>query len=218
MSDACREWRGDIAAMALDRLPPNERARVLAHVDSCADCRAELRILEHLGRAMTHADATRLDHEPAPPPELRDRIMMRLSDERAVVRRLARRRVRRSIAAVAAVAAVALFAIGGAVMLADSDDSDRVTFAFALPDTNGSFALHRNSTGTAITFTQEGLRPQDVYWLWLTDATGKRVAAGTFLGTTEATTVTMQAALAMDRVVRVWVTDKDDVVILDKTL
>jgi hypothetical protein len=30
--------------------------------------------------------------------------------------------------------------------------------------------------------------------------------------------VTMQAALTMDRVVRVWVTDKDDVVILDKTL
>jgi len=218
MSDACREWRGDIAALALDRLPADERARVLAHLDSCADCRAELRMLEHLGRAMTHADATRLDHEPAPPPELRDRIMTRLSDERAVVRRLARRRVRRAIAAVAAVAAAILLALGVSVMVRDSGDSDRVQFAFALPDTSGSFALHRNSTGTVITFTHEGLHPQDVYWLWLTDATGKRVSAGTFLGTTDATTVTMQAALAMDRVVRVWVTDKDDVIILDKTL
>jgi len=104
------------------------------------------------------------------------------------------------------------------MMLRDGGGDDRVPFTFALADTSGSFALHRNPTGTSITFTHEGLGPQDVYWLWLTDATGKRVAAGTFLGTNEATTVTMQAALAMDRVVRVWVTDEDDVVILDKTL
>ena len=215
MSDACREWRGDIAAMALDRLPPDERARVLAHVDSCVGCRAELRMLEHLGRAMSHADATRLDHEPAPPPELRDRIMMRLSDERAVVRRHARRRVG---GALAAVAAVVLLALGVGVVVRDDGGNNRVPFEFALADTSGSFTLHRNSTGTSITFTQEGLHPQDVYWLWLTDATGKRVAAGTFLGTSEQSTVTMQAALAIDRVVRVWVTDKDDVIILDKTL
>ena len=60
MSDACREWRGEVAALALGRLQPDERARVLAHTDSCADCRAELNLLEHLSRAMTHADATRL--------------------------------------------------------------------------------------------------------------------------------------------------------------
>ena len=215
MSEACREWRGDIAAMALDRLQPDERARTLAHVDSCVGCRAELTMLQHLSRAMTHADATRLDHEPAPPPELRDRIMRRLSDERAVVRRLARRRVRRVLAAVAA---VVLLALGAGVMLRDDRGNDRVPFEFALADTSGSFTLHRNSTGTSITFTHEGLHPQDVYWLWLTDATGKRVAAGTFLGTNGEATVTMQAALAIDRVVRVWVTDKNDVVILDKKL
>jgi hypothetical protein len=215
MSEACREWRGDIAAMALDRLQPDERARTLAHVDSCVSCRAELTMLQNLSRAMTHADATRLDYEPAPPPELRDRIMLRLNDERAAVRRLARRRVGR---AVAAVAAVALLALGVGAMVRDNGGDDRVPFAFALPDTSGSFALHRNSTGTSITFTYEGLRPQDVYWLWLTDATGKRIAAGTFLGTNEQATMTMQAALAIDRVVRVWVTDKDDVIILDKTL
>jgi putative zinc finger protein len=215
MSDACREWRGDIAAMALDRLPPDERARVLAHVDSCADCRAELRMLEHLGRAMTHADATRLDHEPAPPPELRDRIMMRLSDERAVVRRLARRRVGRALAAVAA---VVLLALGVGVMVRDDGDNGRVPFEFALADTSGWFTLHGNSTGTSITFTHHGLDPAAVYWLWLTDASGKRVAAGTFNGTESSATITMQAALPRDHVVRVWVTDKADVVVLDQAL
>jgi transposase InsO family protein len=215
MSEACREWRGDIAALALDRLPTGERARALAHVDSCAGCRGELTVLQNLTRAMVHADATRLDHEPAPPPELRDRIMSRLHDERAVVRRSSRRRVRRVLAAVAA---VALVAASAGVMLRDRGDSDRVPFEFALPDTNGSFELHRNPTGTSITFTHEGLDPQGIYWLWLTDATGKRVAAGTFLGAAHSTTVTMQAALAVERVVRVWVTDAEDAVILDQTL
>jgi hypothetical protein len=215
MSDACREWRGDIAGLALERLDPDDRARVLAHVDGCADCRAELAVLEHLSRAMTHADATRLDHEPAPPPELRDRIMTRLNDERAVVRRRSRQRVRRALGAVAA---VMLLALGAAVVLRDSGGNDDVPFETALTDTSGSFALHHNSTGTSITFTHEGLDPQEVYWLWLTDASGKRVAAGTFKGTETTATVTMQAALPYDHVVRVWVTDHDDVVVLDKTM
>ena len=215
MSDACRDWRGDIAALALDRLHRDERARVIAHSDACAGCRAELTLLENLSRAMTHADATRLDHEPAPPPELRDRIIRRLTDERAAVRRLSRRRMRRTIAAVAAVAFVAL---GAGVVLRESGGTERVPFEIVLPDTNGSFALQGNSTGTSITFTHEGLDPGEVYWLWLTDASGKRVAAGTFHGTTSAATATMQAALVSEQVVRVWVTDEDDTVVLDKVL
>jgi hypothetical protein len=109
-------------------------------------------------------------------------------------------------------------ALGAAVALRDSGGNDDVSFETALADTSGSFALHRNSTGTSITFTHEGLDPQEVYWLWLTDASGKRVAAGTFNGTETGATVTMQAALPIDHVVRVWVTDKADVVVLDKTM
>ena len=88
----------------------------------------------------------------------------------------------------------------------------------ASPAAHGSFALHRNSTGTAIIFTHEGLDPDEVYWLWLTDASGTRVAAGTFSGTSTTTTVTMQAALQINQVVRVWVTDQDDATVLDKVL
>jgi Anti-sigma-K factor rskA len=215
MSDACREWRGDIAALALGRLRADERPRVIAHTDSCADCRSELTMLEHLGRAMAHADATRLDHEPTPPPELRDRIITRLHTERAADRHIARRRVRNLVFAIAA-AVLVVIGVGAAVR--DNGGNHEVPFASALPDTSGEFALHRNSTGTSITFTHQGLDPQQVYWLWLTDASGKRVAAGTFHGTDNAATVTMQAALPIDHVVRVWVTDQADAVLLDKVL
>jgi len=215
MSDACREWRGDVAALALGRLLPDERARVVAHCDACADCRAELVMLEHLGRAMIHADTTRLDHEPAPPPELRDRIITRLHSEREVNRRRTRRRVQRTIAAIAA---AVVMAIGVGVAVHESGSIHSTQFASTSPAAHGSFALHRNSTGTAITFTQAGLDPDAVYWLWLTDASGNRVAAGTFSGTSTTTTITMQAALPLDRVVRVWVTDRDDAIVLDKVL
>jgi hypothetical protein len=215
MSDACREWRGDIAALAIGRLRADERARVIAHTDSCADCRSELTMLEHLGRAMTHADATRLDHEPAPPPELRDRIITRLQTERAADRRHSRRRIRNTVLAIAA-AVLVVIGVGAAVH--DNGGAQDVAFESALPATHGEFALHRNSTGTSITFTHQGLDPQQVYWLWLTDASGKRVAAGTFHGADNASTVTMQAALPIDHVVRVWVTDQADAVVLDKVL
>ena len=216
MSDACREWRGEIGAFALGRLQPDERARVLAHTDVCVDCRAELNMLEHLSRAMTHADATRLDHEPAPPPELRDRIMMRLEDERAVVRRAAQRRSRRLVVTIAAAVLIAFGSL--AAMQLSDDGSDRIRFESALDAGSGTFALHRSTTGTSITFTHEGLDSGEVYWLWLTDASGKRVGAGTFLGTTGRATMTMQAALPIDRVVRVWVTDEEDATVLDKQL
>jgi hypothetical protein len=216
MSDACREWRGEIAALALGRLTPDERARVLAHADACADCRDELTELEQLSRAMADADATRLDHEPAPPPELRERILAQLRAERADVRRASRRRTRRLLAAAAAIVVV-LAGVGIAVQRSDGNE-DRIPFDMALDEGHGEFALHRTATGTSITVSYEGLDDGEVYWLWLTDATGRRVGAGTFLGTSHEASMTMQAALPIERVVRVWVTDKDDATVLDKQL
>jgi anti-sigma-K factor RskA len=214
MSDACREWRGDVAALVLGRLTPGERARVMAHVDACADCRTELTMLEQLSRAMAHADATHLDDEPAPPPELRDRILTLLRAERADARR-ARRRTRLLVAAAAAALVIAL---GAGVAWQQSDGDDPIAFDVALDDSHGSFELHGSAAGTTITLQYEGLHDGEVYWLWLTDATGRRVGAGTFLGTNEHASMTMQAALPFDRVVRVWITDEDDETVLDKEL
>jgi hypothetical protein len=215
MSDACREWRGEIAALALGRLTPEQRARVVAHADACEDCRSELAELEQVTRAVALADASRLDHEPAPPPELRERILTQLRAERADVRRAAHRRTRRFLAAAAA-ALIIVAGVGLAVR--QSDDDDHIPFDIALDDSRGEFALHRTATGTSITMRYEGLDDGEVYWLWLTDATGRRVGAGTFIGTSDEHSMTMQAALPIDRVVRVWVTDEDDATVLDKEL
>jgi anti-sigma factor RsiW len=41
-SDACREWRGAIAAEALGEIEPAEAIALQAHLDACAVCRSEL--------------------------------------------------------------------------------------------------------------------------------------------------------------------------------
>ena len=203
--------------MALDRLQPDERARTLAHVDSCASCRAELTMLEHLSRAMTHADATRPRPRARSTPELRDRIMLRLNDERAVVRRLARGdEYGRGLAAVAA---VMLLALGVGVMLRDNgDDRPRAVCVRA--------ARHERLVRIASQLDRHvdhlhARRARSARRLLVVahrcDRQAGRAPARSSVRTSQAT-MTMQAALAIDRVVRVWVTDEDDVVILDKTL
>ena len=39
-ADACREWRGALAAAALGRIDPAEAIALQAHLDGCAACRA----------------------------------------------------------------------------------------------------------------------------------------------------------------------------------
>ena len=41
-AESCREWRESLGAYALGHLPAEERAGLEAHLDGCAECRAEL--------------------------------------------------------------------------------------------------------------------------------------------------------------------------------
>jgi hypothetical protein len=91
-------------------------------------------------------------------------------------------------------------------------------FAVEAPGVAGSFALEGNPQGTAVQLQHQGLDAGEVYWLWLTDSSGRRVSAGTFLGSTQRGTVTLQSALQQDSAVRIWVTDEDDSVVLDSPL
>lgn len=99
-----------IAPYALDALDADERARFEAHLESCADCEAEL--------AGFMATATRLGDVPssAPPADLKARLMAEVSrtpQERPIVTALASRsRLRRTLPRLA-VAAATLVALGG---------------------------------------------------------------------------------------------------------
>ena len=122
---------------------------------------------------------------------------------------------RRLTTALAAAAAIVLLALAAVLILDRDADPSLETFSDAAPGVEGSFALQGNGQGTAVIFEHQGLDPDETYWLWLTDDSGRRVSAGTFHGAAGTTRMTLQSALPEDDAVRIWVTDTADDVVLD---
>ena len=213
MSEDCRSRRGDLAAYALDRLDADERTRLLAHVDGCAECRGALDELRSTARALPFASLEHLDANDVPPVDLAERIARTVRDER---RRAHRNRARRVAAIVAGIAAALVLGVGLIRMVRDGDAAQVLQpFAVAPNGATATFALAPNDQGTQIVLRQQGLDPTRVYWLWLADGAGKRYNAGTFRGTDREQTITLQSALPLEETVRVWCTDADTKVVLD---
>jgi anti-sigma factor RsiW len=211
-SDACREWRGLLAAAALERIEAADEVALRAHLDGCPACRAELRELTRVADALPLADLTRVAEDAGQPPaDLAGRVVGQVASVR---RKRQRRRVQRALA----VAAVVVVGVGfGAVIASRSDQSaptTTVTFP-ATTEATGHADLAAQDEGTQVRLVASGLDEGDWYWLWLTGDDGDRIGAGTFKGTDEDVDVTLMSALALEDARRIWVTDKDDAVVLD---
>lgn len=225
-SDECRRFHGDLAALVLGRLDASADAAIAvqAHLDGCPACRLERRDLESLASLLPLAELARLDDTPAPSADLATRIAAGIEAEIAAeiaAERRRRRRTRRGrvAAGIVAVAAVVTVAFGLASMLGGGEPRPPMReFAISTPGTSGHFALRANPAGTTIDVDHHGLDPDERYWLWLTDSSGKRVSAGTFSGAAISEPLVLQAALPLDDAARIWITDADDHVILDSTL
>ncbi|HEX7095348.1 MAG TPA: anti-sigma factor, partial [Acidimicrobiales bacterium] len=215
-AEPCRDRRGDVAALALGNLDDEEATRTQAHVDGCARCRAALEDLRRVARVLPAADPERLQSQPVPPAGLGERITRRVRDEALARRRQARRR---RLAAVAACAAAVLAVVAVVFLVRDGTGGPRMhEFTIRAAGVEGWFAVEGNEQGTAVRLEHEGLDPQDVYWLWLTDASGRRVSAGTFRGASERSALTLHSALPEEEAVRIWVTDEHDEVVLDSLI
>lgn len=184
------------AAYALDALDPDERERYEAHLASCEDCRNELATLSEtvglLARGVT---------SPAPPPQLRARILDAAASERenVVPLRVRDRGIVRSLAAVAAVAACAAIGFGAwAATLSNSLDRQRSALSaekravqiyldpsstkVALQGHSGTVAV--DPTGQAVLVVRR-LPPAPsgkVYEAWVIPPGSKPIRAGVFDG------------------------------------
>ena len=219
MSDACRDWRGELAATAAGRPDPDKQPGLAAHLEGCRHCREELAELTPVARALQLVDPDRLVDPPRPAggawvaassaavAEVRRRgAAVGAVAQRGDRRGWRRRRCSRSC----------------------SPESLRVSTRPDGPDAQLRRLHHRArrvssrraeliptaAWGTQIALEVDGLarRADDVYWLWLSTSDGDRVAAGTFSGDGH---MQMSAALPLDEAARVWVTDADDDVVLD---
>ncbi|HET7416693.1 MAG TPA: anti-sigma factor [Solirubrobacterales bacterium] len=115
----CREWRELLGAYALGRLEGDEKVGLEAHLEGCAQCRAELASLEPVTRMLPHADPARFESAaPQPPAELGGRIAAAIGAEREQARQRQRRRRFGGFAlggatAALAAAVLAIFVLGG---------------------------------------------------------------------------------------------------------
>lgn len=202
----CRQWRGALAARALGLTDPASDVGLDAHIDACAECRAELDDLYTVASALSLTDVDRL-HVGAPDPDLESRIVQRIASEAK-----AARRQRWFRAAAGTAAAVLLLA---AVVVNVGRDEGRQVVLAAGEGAQASAALLDRPWGTEIRLEVTGLDADEVYWLWLSDAEGERVAAGTMRGTDGEATAALASALPLDEARRIWMTDEDDEVVLD---
>ena len=220
-SDACREWRGPLASAALGRIEPGEQIALQAHLDGCAECRAELTELQGVARVLPEADLSSLETSPVEPAGvLGDRVLESVARERAISRAHRMRRVRRALFAAAAVIAVVVGSFAFTIARSSDDDPQRVRVAFTSHGGEGeaTATLTERREGTEVAFTASGLDEGEWYWLWTTGADEKRVSAGTFRGATGTSTLHLVSALPLEETTRVWVTADDDSVVFDAWL
>lgn len=218
MPDPCRDWRGALGAAALGGIDPAEEIGLRAHLDGCETCRAELRELTAVARALAAAPMSAVVAAPAEPSgALVGRVLERLAQERDG---LHARRVRRVLVGAGVFASVAVAAI--AAVLVFGGDSGAAGTRVALPgvgvgkSTASATALLRaDPAGTEVEMTVRGLHPGDYYWLWVTGENGRRLPAGTFRGSDRPLEMRLTAALPLSKARRIWVTDGEDQVVLD---
>lgn len=217
MTDPCRDWRGALGAAALGNLEPAEEVGLRAHLDGCADCRAELRELTAVAHALAAVPAADVTGAAAEPSDaLAGRVLDRVARERSDRRT---RRTRRVMAGGTAFAAAAA-AVIALVLFVGSGTSAPGTHV-AIPGVGGATAnatLLSKSVGTEIDVKVAGLRPGHYYWMWLTGADDHRVGAGTFQGSRGTSALRFTAAIPLSKADRIWVTDEKNHVVLDAHL
>ena len=137
-------WQGELAMQSLGKLEPEVAVGLQAHLDGCADCRAEAAELAPLAGALAGAsiDAVVDPWADQVPAQLQESVLHRLESEAADERRRTRRRVGVWATAGAAAAGIAA-AIVLVVSSASPPPAGRVVALRGAPGTVASITLFR---------------------------------------------------------------------------
>jgi anti-sigma factor RsiW len=187
------EIHGLTAAYALDALDAREQAEYEAHLDACAGCQEELASLHGAAASLAYAvDA------PAPPPDLRGRILTQARSERASVVPLRPRWAFRATAAAAVLAACAALGLGiwaaslssslveereAAAALAELVDAERIP----LEGADGALLVGANGQAALVIRGLDEAPEGKLYEAWVRTDGETMLPAGTFDGRGERT-------------------------------
>jgi anti-sigma factor RsiW len=206
MSDDHRHVREQLGAFALGVVDDAERTAIQAHLDGCADCRAELAQLQRVARRLDVLQGETSPTSPPQPARPADRLFVRLAAER-------RRRNRGVTAAVAGVAA-ALLILGVLVSPRDPPAGRSVEFAVAPEGVTASAELRDWGWGTQMYLKISGLPSDQRLAVWLEQPDGTRVSAGTFTTTGGELTMMLGAATPTSDAVALGVSDEGGTTLL----
>ncbi len=176
----CREWRELLGAFALGSLQGAELVGLEAHLDGCAECRAELATLQPVARMLPHADPDRFESAPQPPAELGQRIAATIEGEKGLLRKQRQRRrfggfALGGAAAALATAVLLLFVFGG------EEASPERHVEFASPTGVRIYAtLEPHAYGTEIRMYVHGVESGTLCRVALRGPKGVTYPAGTF--------------------------------------
>jgi hypothetical protein len=177
----CREWRESLGAYALGQLDGDERAGLEAHLEGCAQCRAELALLAPVAQLLPHADPAHFESAPQPPPELGARIAATIEGERQKAEQRRRRRVFGGFAfggaaAALAAAVLAIFVLGGG----SGQPEQHIRFAAVPKGVTIDATLEPHAYGTEIRMYVHGIASGTLCTVALRGPGGASYPAGTF--------------------------------------
>lgn len=176
--DTCREWRRLLGAYVVDQLTAAERVAVEAHLDGCADCRAELEQISAVLPALREIDPDAIAVAEVPSPELGERVFAQIAVEQ---RQQRRQQVARGLAA----AAVLIGVVGFASLLrptAPAVPVEQVALQVVAPSVEADAELIAHTWGTELILDAKGFADGAAYDLAFRRADGTVVDGGTFLG------------------------------------
>ncbi|QGK72192.1 anti-sigma factor [Allosaccharopolyspora coralli] len=171
-----------LGAFALDQLDDHERTRVLAHLDSCTRCRAELDDIAPLAQPLRQVDPHTLTSTPAPPPGLDDSIVHEIRSQQARTGQVRPRWVVPVVAA--ALTAIVALPLGYLAAPSPPDQPvEPVVVAIEDRDVEAGAEVIPHTWGMEITLAASGFEADETYRVVVTSDDGRRVSAGEFIGT-----------------------------------
>jgi hypothetical protein len=178
-AENCRDWREWLGAYALGHLPEDERVALEAHLEGCPDCRAEAEALGSVAKLLPHADPSRFETAPVPPPALAGRVAAAVGAERrkAWLRRLRFRLTLTGATAAVAAVALAIFVLPGG---SQSGPAEQVSFGSLPPGMKIAATLEPRAFGTQIHMYVNGVPSGTLCRVFVRGAKGSRLSAGSF--------------------------------------
>ncbi|HSL11281.1 MAG TPA: zf-HC2 domain-containing protein [Actinomycetota bacterium] len=206
MNESCRPFREQLGSLALAHLDDAEATAVRAHLDGCADCRAEFSGLREVAQMLPLADPARLGEPSAAPPSgLGERVFSLVRAER----RLAAREHRSRLVAIGSAAAVVTAIVVALVVATPSDPAIAVTLDPSVPEATAPIhaTLTSRPWGTEIRLDVRGLPRGEAYAVWLREPNDERTPAGSFTAVADGDEVVLSSSLPLDEAAGIGISD-----------